>query len=370
MAGAARETIHDVFARRGRRRAEFFHVAHQFLVMEDLLEVRPWNSQRENGSVAVHLWRDSGVERVGDSQLAGQRNHAGLVGKIASHEDVGDADLQLLRLQESNCADGLLQRPREFCDGIVNLRPMGVDADLYLLDAELAKSRGFLFMDHYAVGLHLHVEQQLPRPLHDFKKVAAHQNFTAAEREKEDAGIGELFEHIDDFRRRHLAMIVVIEVAMHAALIAAVGDIEVNADGQTQVQRFLIHLGEKAHWRSGEPEESSRGWCDTSRMPCCESSSTKRSAPRCACSRSTSNSWQILPATISDSGVRPSAACQIAEATSLSVKKVESAADITIISPPSMRAAIALLRAIYFSAIMILRELTYYVPDSLVGDED
>src|ERR1700692_1917499 len=104
-------------------------------------------------------------------------------------------------------------------------------------------------------------------------------------------------------------------------------------------------------------------------MPCWESSSTNRSAPRCACSRSTSNSSQTLPATISDSGVRPSAACQIVEATSLSVKNVESAADITIISPPTMRAAIAELRAMYFSAIVTLHSLTYYVPHSLVRDE-
>src|ERR1700693_2704105 len=107
-------------------------------------------------------------------------------------------------------------------------------------------------------------------------------------------------------------------------------------------------------------------------MPYCESSSTKRSAPRAALSGSTSNSRQTLPARISESGVRPSAACQIVEATSFSVKKVESAADITIISPPSMRAAIALLRAMYFSAIMILQSLTwltYYVPHSPVRDE-
>ena len=45
------------------------------------------------------------------------------------------------------------------------------------------------------------------------------------------------------------------------------------------------------------------------------------------------------------SGVRPSAACQMAVATSLSVKKVESAEFMIIISPARMRAAIAELRA-------------------------
>jgi hypothetical protein len=43
--------------------------------------------------------------------------------------------------------------------------------------------------------------------------------------------------------------------------------------------------------------------------------------------------------------VFPSAACQITVATSFSVKNVESSADMIIISPPSMRAAIAVLRA-------------------------
>ena len=61
--------------------------------MENLLEFRPRNSQGEDGCVSVHFWRDGGVERVGDSQFPGQRDHAGLVGEIARHENVGDGDL-------------------------------------------------------------------------------------------------------------------------------------------------------------------------------------------------------------------------------------------------------------------------------------
>ena len=53
--GAAREAVHNVFAGRGRRRAEFFHVADQFLVAEDLLELRSRDAQREDGCVSVHL---------------------------------------------------------------------------------------------------------------------------------------------------------------------------------------------------------------------------------------------------------------------------------------------------------------------------
>ena len=50
--------------------------------------------------------------------------------------------------------------------------------------------------------------------------------------------------------------------------------------------------------------------------------------------------------TISESDVRPSAACQTTVATGFRVKKVESTADMIIISPPSRREAMAELLAI------------------------
>ena len=109
VAGTARETAHDVLAGRRRGSAKLFHVAHQFLVVEDLLEVGPRNAQGENGSVTVHLRSNSGVERVTHSQFPGQRDHASLVGKIARHEYVGDDDLQPLGLQETDRPDGSLQ---------------------------------------------------------------------------------------------------------------------------------------------------------------------------------------------------------------------------------------------------------------------
>src|ERR1017187_9689686 len=55
VTGTTRKTVQGVFARCRRRSAEFFHVAHQFLVMEDLLEVRTGNSQGEDGCVSVHF---------------------------------------------------------------------------------------------------------------------------------------------------------------------------------------------------------------------------------------------------------------------------------------------------------------------------
>ena len=88
---------------------------------------------------------------------------------------------------------------------------------------------------------------------------------------------------------------------------------------------------------------------ETTKIPCFESSSIKCSVSERATSGSTSNWEHTVRSTISETRVRPSAACQIAVATSFSVKNVESTADITIISPPSMRAAIAVLLAMYRS---------------------
>src|SRR5205807_5054128 len=157
-------------------------------------------------------------------------------------------------------------------------------------------------------------------------------------------------------------MIVMVEVAVHAALVAAVGDVQVHTDGDPQRQGFLIHLRQQSHSSSGGGAEDGLriGCSDTRRMPCCQSLSTNCTASRVATPGSISNSSQILPATISDNGVRPSAACHIAVATSFKVKKVESAADMIIISLPNMRAAIAELRAMYFSLIRTLRT-TYLI---------
>ena len=81
-------------------------------------------------------------------------------------------------------------------------------------------------------------------------------------------------------------------------------------------------------------------------MPCAARSRTSSSASCSASSGATSNSAHTARSTISASGVDPSAACQIADAVSFRLNSVESRADMIIISPPSMRAATCLLRAI------------------------
>src|SRR5215469_45022 len=152
---------------------------------------------------------------------------------------------------------------------------MRIDADLNLLHAEFAKSRRLRLTNHYAIGYYLYVEQKLTRFFNDCKKVAAEEHFAAAEGEKKDLGISELDQQIEDFFRRHFAVIVVVEVAVYAPLIAAIGEIEVDAQGHTQIERSLIQLGKEAHRGSGAGEELTNGDSDTTKMPCRESSSTK-----------------------------------------------------------------------------------------------
>src|SRR5271170_4761891 len=261
----------------------------------------------------------------------------------------------------------------------MNLGTVRVDADLHLLDAQFANAPGFRLADHNAIGLDLDVEQQPARMFHDFEEVAAHEHFAAAKSEEEDSSIRELVQNTCDLGSRHLAVIVVIQIAVDAALVATIGDVEVHADGDAQPQRLLVHLRQKAHAASGgEAAEFVMGCSDTRRIPCCESSLTNCSTSCPAWSGSTSNSGQILLATISDNEVRPSAACHITVATSLRVKKVESTADMIIISPPMRRAAMAELLAMYFSAIGFSPTIPferrrprqhYHLPHALVGNK-
>ena len=88
-------------------------------------------------------------------------------------------------------------------------------------------------------------------------------------------------------------------------------------------------------------------------MPCEARSRTSSSASLMASSGGTSNSAHTTRSTISLRGVDPSAAYQIADAVSFRLNNVESAADMIIISPPSVRAATYLLRAIYTQLIRL-----------------
>src|SRR5271169_5961005 len=100
-------------------------------------------------------------------------------------------------------------------------------------------------------------------------------NLGRAEGENEDAGLGHLVEQVLDFCRGHLAVVVMIEIAMHAALIAAIGQVELNAERNVRLQRLSGHfLQESAHraspaagfrWGMGSSEIWMMSWLASSR---------------------------------------------------------------------------------------------------------
>ena len=180
------------------------------------------------------------------AEFGGQFLHSGMIGGIHGHQHVGDGHLQPLFAQEANGLDGSLERVRQLGDGIVNFGTMRVDADLDGVHVQFADSPRFPFVDHDRVGLDLDVEQETPGVLDQFKEVAAHKDLAAAEGEKENARLGQLIEHIFDFGGRHLAVVVVVEITMHAALVAAIRDVQVHGEGHAQLKGFLAHLTHQA----------------------------------------------------------------------------------------------------------------------------
>ena len=87
--------------------------------------------------------------------------------------------------------------------------------------------------------------------------------FAAAQGEKKYAGIGKLIEHSLDLGRGHLAVVVVVKIAVHAAFVAAIGDIEMNGDGDAKVEGFLTGFDHQAHAEAW----GAKGRSETSRMP-------------------------------------------------------------------------------------------------------
>ena len=78
--------------------------------------------------------------------------------------------------------------------------------------------------------------------LENLEEVPAHQDFAAAQDEEEHAGFGQLIEDVAHLGRGHLTVVVVIEIAMLAALVAAVRDVQVGAQRHASIKRPLAHF--------------------------------------------------------------------------------------------------------------------------------
>ena len=78
--------------------------------------------------------------------------------------------------------------------------------------------------------------------LEDFKKIPAHQNFAAADRQIENAGVRHLIEQVLDFGGGHFAVVVVIQIAVDTPFIASVGHVQLNAQRDVQPERLSNHF--------------------------------------------------------------------------------------------------------------------------------
>src|SRR6185312_10472651 len=80
------------------------------------------------------------------------------------------------------------------------------------------------------------------------EEVLAEQQLAAAEGEEHCAGRRQLIEHVLHFGRRHLAVIVVVEITVNAALVAALCQIEVHGEGDAIRHRAIadaVHQGSR-----------------------------------------------------------------------------------------------------------------------------
>src|SRR5579863_5133012 len=118
---------------------------------------------------------------------------------------------------------------------------------------------GLRLADHRAIGFHFDVEQQAARMFHDFEEIAAHKHFSTTQREEENSSVGELIQNVFDLGSGHLAMIVVIQIAVDATFVTTISNVEMNAERNAEDQRLLIHLRQKAHRTSGAGGELAMG---------------------------------------------------------------------------------------------------------------
>src|SRR5271156_705908 len=281
--------------------------------------------------------RDGRIDREHRAKFGGEFLHIRIVPAGLLHDDVGHRDLEPGRDHETDRGQRALERALDLGDRVVNLGAMGVDADLDRIDAKFADQRRFLFPDQDPVGLELHIEGQLARAPQDRKNIAAQHRLAAADSQKEDPRRRHLGHQVFDLVVAHFAQVIVVEVAMHAALVAAPGNVEVNAERDAEIDRLGVEVLENsAHARS-----CPMGWSASRRIPSCASSLTSSTASRYAVSASISNSDTRARATISRSGVAPSAALQMSVALGFRLKTLESLTDMMTISSTITRAAMS-----------------------------
>src|SRR5205814_6766513 len=78
--------------------------------------------------------------------------------------------------------------------------------------------------------------------LEKLEKIFAQENLSSAQGQNESPGIGHFIEEVLNLGGGHLAMIVVVQIAMNASLIAAVGQVQLNVERNVQPLGLRRHL--------------------------------------------------------------------------------------------------------------------------------
>src|SRR5580693_913183 len=110
---------------------------------------------------------------------------------------------------------------------------MGVNAHLNGVNAKRADAFGVALANQNGVGFELDAEGQTPGVFEDFEEILAQHDLATAQGENENARGSKFVEEMFDFSGGHLAVIIVVEVTMNATLVATVGQVELDAQGNT-----------------------------------------------------------------------------------------------------------------------------------------
>ena len=81
-------------------------------------------------------------------------------------------------------------------------------------------------------------------------EIRAQENLTPAERQKQRPRARQIVQHLQALRGGQFSLVVMIQIAMHAALVAAVRQVEMHAERPVLLHRArdqTIHYGCKTH---------------------------------------------------------------------------------------------------------------------------
>src|SRR6266403_2488887 len=151
--------------------------------------------------------------------------------------------------QNRNRGQGSFERSRHFCDGVVDRGNVAINADLHAPHAKFAQLRGTSSRNEQRIGLQADVEMQPPRGGQNFVKIRAQEDFAAAEGQKKSSRARQIIQHLQTLGGGQFPMIVVIQIAVHAALVTAVSQIKMHAE-----RPVLLHRArdQTIHYRGGD----------------------------------------------------------------------------------------------------------------------